>query len=157
MPQWAHYADNHRGICIEYVVENGYSIYPVLYESSRIDATSIIVNYLNQQDSPRDITENDGFLLLMFQGVVKHKSWSYENEFRILFPNLLKKEKGFSVPLVDIGLKINAIYLGIQISDIHMQQIAKVARNLQIKVYQMKIKCEATEYELGYEEVLLEG
>jgi len=47
MPMWAHYSNNHYGICIEYEVDNPLWLYPVSYETDRVCINSILTNTIN--------------------------------------------------------------------------------------------------------------
>lgn len=97
---WAHYADNNKGICIEYdlsilehddpVLEN---VYPIIYEEKRpfkIDVQEIAeivekqkwLNYDIQQDGEDNY--NALFQALPFF-LFKSKDWEYEKEWRIIY------------------------------------------------------------------------
>lgn len=73
---WSHYADYHKGICIEYVFNSS------LFNSAQTDSTIVSffkdVNYLDNIDSIKNGTNInllDGFF-------VKSRAWRYENELR---------------------------------------------------------------------------
>ncbi|MFA0570172.1 DUF2971 domain-containing protein [Vibrio gallaecicus] len=67
---WAHYANNHRGFCLEFDTSNDYF------------GRAWKVNYVNRINSIDilDFTEEDAFNSL----VTKTKEWSYESEFRVI-------------------------------------------------------------------------
>lgn len=51
LPMWAYYADNHRGLCMEYDLhslpdEINENIYPILYTEQRPEYTSLITDIL---------------------------------------------------------------------------------------------------------------
>lgn len=87
---WSHYADEHRGICIEYdfqyapkdVIEH---LYPVQYSDKRFTF-----------QNPTGINSHP-FLLLR-----KSKDWAYEKEFRLIY-----KESDF--PAKDHNIKLNCV------------------------------------------------
>jgi len=95
---WAHYAENHKGICIEYDFSGSTHILPYLHP----------VNYTNKVfriASSKDITA----LNLIAASLHKSVEWEYEKEWRInFFSKTLYPDKlnNVSVP------KPKSIYLG---------------------------------------------
>ena len=101
MPMWAHYGNNHSGICIEYELDR--SLYTddslmmldqVEYKSNRIAINSFIgkvsryykkispqgdmpLDNENLEDELEELTRRNYF--------TKHDSWAYEREWRILY------------------------------------------------------------------------
>ena len=76
---WAHYAQNHQGICVEYELlkfstELNFSLVPIIYSTERARLSSI------------DIGNTEPSSLAFFIGCLTTKSneWSYENEWRII-------------------------------------------------------------------------
>ncbi len=116
MPMWAHYSNNHTGYCIEFEIVNPITIYPVTYEKKRIGIASIITNYLKLASDvgKRIIDENNNeFLLyraiLQNSTMIKHESWSYENEYRVIIPMEDDLLEGHRMNLNTQGLKIKSI------------------------------------------------
>ena len=104
---WAHYADNYRGFCAEYDFneigdirnEEGlpvpFGLFPVQYDSTR---RSIV---------PTDVdihSATDLNYCVFLSMLCKHAEWSYEREWRALFP--FWKKSGSAL------VKPKAIYLG---------------------------------------------
>ena len=148
MPLWAHYANNHKGICIEYEVINCFKIYPVSYESQRMEATNLIVHYLTKSFEDRIKEVGDDFLILLLQSCMKHKSWRYEEEYRIITYNFKKQKYGDNVNLDNLGLKLNAIYLGYNIEGVHKQEMINIGKKLGIDVFQMEVNKHCSEFDL---------
>lgn len=77
---WSHYANNHKGLCVEYDME--YSgknkAKKIIYGGSRELKVSLIEKWLNQGVVPEEI-ENVCLL-------TKSKEWSYESEWRLFGP-----------------------------------------------------------------------
>ena len=76
---WSHYANNHKGMCIEYNLVDfnrvlGFTPIPVIYSKERNVLRKLRVNSLDQ-----DIM--DFFIKSL---VCKEDSWKYENEWRIV-------------------------------------------------------------------------
>lgn len=108
MPMWAHYASNHKGMSVEYDfssldAETDFSkqLFPVGYETNRYDITNLMK--LSFQDTP-----DMRVYLFYFLMQIKHKSWAYEKEWRIML-NADDKKSG----LVDCPVQPTAIYFGL--------------------------------------------
>ncbi len=76
---WAHYANNHRGICVEYdLLEINstlqFTAIPVIYSEERA-----CFNFFQQQG-----IENDTLKLFIQSLISKSPEWSYEKEWRII-------------------------------------------------------------------------
>lgn len=85
---WAHYANNHRGICVEYDLLQINSVLkftavPVIYSQERA-----CFNFFN----PENI-ENDTLGLFIQSLTSKSLEWSYEKEWRIIRENVACGEK----------------------------------------------------------------
>lgn len=129
---WSHYADSHKGFCIEYnfkKVKPKYKsfIFPVIYSDVKYDATNDVINKV----------ENN-FINPFF---VKSNVWKYEKEWRLIYPSERKDENKFNISFESI---IEAIYFGVNVEknrdfDEVKCEIIEWARNNKVKVYQMKI------------------
>ena len=100
---WSHYANNNKGICIEYKFRKvlhrvAKFIYPVLYVEKPIDVT--------------DMCENDEKIdLAVLNSVIsKYKDWEYEKEWRIVLYIGYESNKK-RIPVQSIP-KPTCIYLG---------------------------------------------
>lgn len=76
---WAHYANNHRGMCVEYdLLEISrvlkFTAVPVIYSQDRA-----CFNFVNLEN-----TSNDAVKLLIHSLTSKSPEWSYEKEWRII-------------------------------------------------------------------------
>ncbi|MBB6068183.1 DUF2971 domain-containing protein [Methanococcus maripaludis] len=126
---WSHYADSHKGFCIEYDFKNEHTdeelkqnLFPVLYREELFD----IVPYGLKNDDLNPLIE---IYLAMFKEI----SWKYEQEWRLIFP--MGKSESFSRR----GPTISAIYLGAKIDEENKQKLIEIARAKDIDVYQMEI------------------
>lgn len=79
---WSHYADQHRGICVEFDVSKlpPGALRKVVYGTSREVAASSIRNWL-REDSLQAREEIERACLL-----TKSTEWNYEEEYRLLGP-----------------------------------------------------------------------
>ena len=125
---WSHYADYHRGICLEYSFEEIKNIAPfcpVIY-------TDRFENLVNYVDIKQDEVSDDAIKLFM----TKSKDWSYENEWRIIDTLV---EDGAEKGRILKGLKPQKILMGCKISDTNKSKIVKIASKLHIPIANMKM------------------
>ena len=157
IPMWAHYADNHKGVCIGYDLKDfelgcEETCHPILYVHNS-DFTEDINNIDNDERNKLKVLE-EPFLK-------KSHDWSYEKEWRILIDKMKLKhtlELGFSSVMDKRGElcfikfpKPVSVFLGLNISDSDKQAIMKICENRGIMVYKM-IK-DNSKYNLGYVEI----
>lgn len=139
MPMWGNYADNHKGICIEYdftqlEVENPFSkyLFPVGYESNRYNITNILKGIIENKISHT-------VYLMFFLMMLKHDSWNYEKEWRIF--NLEDHEdntrKG---SLIECPIKPTAIYFGLNCCDEHIETISSIVDKDVTKLHKVQVK-----------------
>lgn len=154
MPMWGNYADNHRGICVEYDFnqissDNDFTkmLFPVAYEPKRYDLTGMLhKGYLSGFD-PLDSNN-----ILFFTMMMKHNSWKYEKEWRFLQPDVtflnsiltgkdiesdyIDAQKG---ELVDTPVNPTAIYFGQACSETDIADISSKFMNSETALYRMAI------------------
>ena len=129
---WSHYADKHKGICIEYDFssildspnEISMFLYPVNYQSVRVTLDENLLDKVDLKDIEKQ--GKDDLIKLFLQGLyTKHESWKYESEWRSI--SLLKIDnedaRKIKVP------KISAIYLGNKMGIQIKNQIFKILNN----------------------------
>ena len=96
--QWAHYANNHKGICVELELSNKEDAREVKYYSERLKSNLII-----DQSFPSK-------LLLS-----KFKHWEYEKEYRTIRDlNNFEKENGLYFQPFNEDMKLSKIIIGCQ-------------------------------------------
>jgi hypothetical protein len=157
MPMWAHYSNNHQGFCVEYNVLNPKVVYPISYEEDRFGLASIITTIfdLSNKIFKGEIDETNKefqwyMTLITHFGLIKHKSWAYENEFRIIQADQGGNNKGALVPTIKVGLDINAIFIGSQCSNENRDELIKIAQDLKVNIYEMYLDDEEPNYKLSY-------
>ena len=129
---WAHYANYHKGFCIEYDVKalpqtdfRSRFLYPVIYSDRLFDATPHFMKRVEHK--PVNI------LYLNMAALVKATDWSYEKEWRLLFGNgVLKDEQAYAMPTP------KAVYLGSHIESINQQTLIDICVKQKIPVQKMK-------------------
>ena len=101
---WSHYANDNKGICIEYDFSNCNHtklIYPVTYLEKPIDITSLC----------NGKKENDIKLAVLLSVITKCNVWSYEKEWRIIHGIYGGKELPDRTQIINMPTP-TAIYLG---------------------------------------------
>ena len=168
LTMWAHYAENHRGICVEYTKEellklssSGSDVlFPVYYSDEMQDFTEEFleagVQYL--PDLIESANSNDyhpyGNKLIEFGwenkyiqsfGSQKSTAWEAENEWRLIYPlpDTENKEKRL------LPVQISAIYLGTEISDEDAKMLKETVDTYAptISLYKMRIRPDRFELE----------
>lgn len=143
LPMWNHYANGHKGVCLEYDtteinnIININVLFPVKYVDKLPDGISL----MKAQDELR----MEYFLMH------KLRDWSYENEWRLIYNIVFwyKDPSEVSYEILKKGASIyfalpSKVYLGAKISDFDEEQIRKWCSEHRIPV--QKMKC--TEYGL---------
>ena len=127
---WSHYADFHKGFCIEYDTRKG-SIFsnalPVIYKKERYDAAKCLVEHTNKTS----ITPI----------LYKAKVWDYENEWRIIATDKHLSETNY---ILDMKNYITGIYLGAKAKeydkDNNINAIQEWGESNNIPIYEMKLQ-----------------
>ncbi|WP_186230886.1 DUF2971 domain-containing protein [Burkholderia gladioli] len=127
---WSHYADYHKGFCIEYDIKSVRAddhvsrfMYPVIYSERPFDAT---------QNMLQVGTAEFNNLYLNLAGLIKSKDWVYEKEWRLIFANgVLSKAQPWKMPLP------KAVYLGSHILSDNQARLADICASKGISIFKM--------------------
>lgn len=164
---WGHYADSHKGFCLEYDIssvlqdchnncsDNRYctqfmitpAIAPVIYRPERFDASSAFASMITNHLKDKCGIACDNFyydlLLPMKTLLTKSSAWSYENEWRLFRkdPNITNHQ-----PLINIQAK--AAYIGMKMSEGHKNLIKEICIEKNIPCYQMVPQYFNSSYEI---------
>lgn len=135
-PMWAHYADNHAGICIEYDLKN--------CKDSFLKTLCFPVDYVEKNDVTDDLISTfiygdfEELLFLLKVTTTKSKDWEYEKEWRIVFMETNKQYVDFYSDKHYAGfIKPNSIFLGLKIDEKVKQKIIDICKFRKINLYQM--------------------
>lgn len=167
MPMWAHYANNHRGFCIEYNIKNPTFFHPISYEGERAPANVAYMNCLSliTKEIKGTITDEEKIdsefynRLLSHNSTIKDIAWKYENEYRLLFPKEFANQfvkvtpKGVAIGNEVLGIEITGIYIGMSCDEKYKGELMQVGKELGVKVYEMYFNDKASKYKLNYKEV----
>lgn len=139
---WSHYADDHKGFCIEYdfnSLKKYFVPYPVVYSETR-----------PLLDDFYPVTKETIRKHTMISILTKDKKWEYENEWRVI-----KVPDDFTVisavDPIDLTIPITAVYLGANISPGNKAIILEIAKKRKISVKEMTLDNEA--YKLNIKEI----
>lgn len=100
--QWAHYADNHRGICFEFEIPDG------------------ILNEVSYLDHPIHINPNEPKWRdnLVKATLCKYKGWSYEQEYRVTIDlsseEVIVDDSGLKFVRIEKAFLPTKVYLGLR-------------------------------------------
>lgn len=134
---WSHYADSHRGICIEYdfsdISADAVQPMPVFYTNKRPKLP------WRASIAPTPENQSEAIIHFMKALLTKDELWSYENEWRLIVQS--------SIEVSDLNAPpIKCIYIGALCSEENKEAIKVAAKKLNIPVKQMKV--DRGEYEL---------
>lgn len=127
---WSHYADEHRGICIEYDLQDLYgniqftfnrAMYPVIYNRTLADVTQLAIDTIFKKSSKHVLN-----YVLIKPAVHKAIDWRYEQEWRIIFPRINTREIETPTP--------SKIILGSRISKVDEEWLRDLCEQKSIKV-----------------------
>lgn len=146
---WAHYADNHSGICVQYALldintQLGFSPIPVIYSKDKL-----CVDSLNLEAIGVDV-----YKILIGSTTTKSLEWSYEQEWRIIRDNIAcgdrwdAKKKG---ALLDM-ICPTSIILGCQADEETRRVFEEYCKACNVNLY--KMKKDDSQYRLNKEIVL---
>lgn len=172
---WSHYADEHKGICVEYdlkrLTEDKFDIlkhlYPVLYGKRRIIKKDISSLVESHKDLDRAIADNMVYegcealddILPLF--LTKGWAWEYEQEWRIIYTKKQMYEINDS-DLYSGNLEfpcISGVYLGYRIDPEIKKNIGEICQRCgspekPIALYQAKLDLQG--YDIRFEVVNIE-
>lgn len=143
---WAHYADNHRGICIEYDLVNT--------KNEIFKNLCFPIEYLEDYDLTRDIkysfNKNSFDLNLKIKPLLlKAKDWSYEEEWRIILDDSIKDFYPYE-PYIKF-LKPQKVYMGMDISKKDEKLIKNICKIKDIPLFKAII--DKDKYKFDFDEV----
>lgn len=141
LPMWSHYANNHKGICLEYnsdEIRNVYQrnkLFPVSYVDILPDVTYMMLN----KTQPR-------FSLFDYIALHKFADWNYEDEWRLIHdagswyygPEDVPKEYWNKGKVIQF-IKPSRIILGINIIEAHEERMREIAEIAGVPVTKAKL------------------
>ncbi|WP_291870534.1 DUF2971 domain-containing protein [Maribacter sp.] len=122
---WAHYADSHKGFCVEYDLE----LLANSYESFETFSFPVIYTKKPPEYGIRDINKTKTYQIVQKLAGYKSKRWSYEQEYRVV--------TGFygEHPYNPICLK--SIYFGLNMKEFEKEIMTKRLKGRNIQFFQI--------------------
>lgn len=132
---WAHYANNHRGMCVEYNLleinkQLGFSPIPVIYSVDRVCFRSINPDSINR----------DSLCALVESISSKSPEWRYEKEWRIIRDRAACGDKWDDIKkgaLLDM-ISPTSITIGCQAEDSFGREVSMHCQKNKINLYKME-------------------
>lgn len=141
---WSHYADNHKGVCVELNMSHVMGCLVNPRYGRIIHNVGVEVQYRDIIERPKYFKKEKDFV--NYQIATKSKDWEYEQEWRLYIVDPLHcyMRKNRVYPKLS-GECFEAIYLGVQMSEGDKREIIRLARTLNnnIKICQMGINTDA--------------
>ena len=147
---WAHYANNHQGYCVEYDLKKNFElcsmVLPVEYVNKKIDLTEMINSRLILARKNNDVKLLEVALEFcsIFLSCIKHTTWSYEEEIRLIYPKTFP-----GMPYFDAVA--DKIYVGSKCKEEYTNSLVQIGNSLNIDVYKMKVNRDKSDYKLDSE------
>lgn len=139
---WGHYGDKHTGVCIGFERPDN-DFYDLIYSKKRTkfplyDLACIISSYILTDENP-DINDKNIIKKGLQPFLTKSNDWAYEKEVRCLF-SMKSSDQFTSIGegkyLYIMPTSITEIYLGCKIDKDNKENITRIAKEKNIKVYQ---------------------
>ncbi len=145
---WGHYAESHKGFCVEYDLKSVMpqnqtirNLFPVIYKNSLFDITKIMAQIGRKEDFNN--------LYVIQAGIHKAADWEYEKEWRLMFHHRSPDEsQAYIMP------KASAVYLGSHISLTDAKKVLDICCSLGTPVFKMKHA--VNEFKMTYGKVVVD-
>jgi hypothetical protein len=145
MLMWSHYADNSKGVCLEYENED---YLDVQYSNKRgkfiISKVmyKILWYYHSREKEQKSEKEMTSFLIAITPFLTKSNVWSYEEEVRAIYSKnsmqIIEKDGQFFYKMK----RLISITLGYRVSEIEKCKFIEFSQKHKIRLYQMELSHE---------------
>ena len=146
---WAHYAESHAGMCVEYTLQGNWKgqVIPVTYVANRQSYDDEIKTWLeNKGQALEQMVKQRGMNGIQRRQMhscgkimyTKDSVWKYEKEFRIVTRNhtdiendmldSYKNQKGSLHKTKEFGLSLSKIYLGMNCTEENRNKIIETIK-----------------------------
>lgn len=134
---WSHYADKHKGICIEFEQEDDEDFYDVKYQEERqnLDLFEIMSRMLAYEYIGEKVDINISRIssLILAPFLCKSLEWKYEEEVRCIYSlsklndkiSLDKDNDGNDMYLYKMD-KISKVYIGFKMDDVKKERLIEL-------------------------------
>jgi len=161
---WSHYADNHKGFCIEYDIsslkESSFSLkehdfyknqskymdervklliigglFPVIYTANRVNIPKTKLNKIKLDEIGNPFHDSYIDSILYKTFIVKSAKWSYEKEWRLILDGDVCNYYDNKIPFP----YITRIFLGCKMNTQTIDTMIEIAEELGVKVLMMEM------------------
>ena len=133
MLMWAHYADSHKGFCVEYDIPTPdehninllQNLFPVIYSDERV---SVLNECLADLTCPT-VTEETMTAIYKYGLLTKSIDWYYQNEWRLIsLDDMLSKGNGYNCSF----FPISKVFVGAKMPEDKRVEIIKICNDLNL-------------------------
>ena len=134
LPMWAHYANEHKGFCVEYEIIDNSNFLPVLYVKNRLKTQGLFVQLINILFDNNNESVNAVLKFIMLLSSFKDESWSSEREVRAIFMNSkeVMSTKGKICSCKEIGVLPTKIFIGAKCSKENTELLTSIANEMNV-------------------------
>lgn len=126
MLMWAHYADSHKGFCVEYEIptpdEHNISLLqnlmPVIYSDERVSVLNECLADLNDSK----VSEEMVGAIYKYGLLTKSIDWRYQNEWRLISLDTMLTDEYYNCKF----FPISKVYIGAKMPDDRREEIIKI-------------------------------
>lgn len=129
---WSHYAKFHTGICIKYSILANEPVWEKGISDSHSRSLLDKVIYKEEPFVNKDVLSYQECFLY------KDKVWKYENEYRLLHYDCQQKGNFITIPLSALGLKIEAVYFGLNCSLTDRMKVKEALKEQDVEFYNIE-------------------
>ena len=129
MLMWAHYADSHKGFCVEYEIPTPdeqnitllQNLMPVIYSDERV---SVLNECLAGLNDPKVSDEMVG-AIYKYGLLTKSLDWKYQNEWRLISLDIMLTDENYNCKF----FPISKVYIGAKMPDDKREEIIKICNS----------------------------
>lgn len=129
MLMWSHYANEHKGFCVEYEIPNYnkddahlfHNLFPVIYSESRTSVLQYCINALTN----KDLTDDALWGMYKYGLLMKSMDWAYQDEWRLVsYDRMLSQDEEYNCKF----FKIKKVYLGAKMDRAERMKIIDICK-----------------------------
>lgn len=130
MLMWSHYANYHKGFCVEYEIPNYTkenatifnNLFPVIYSENR---TSVLPDCLNSLAN-QSLTDEELWNMYKYGLLTKSLDWKYQDEWRLIsYDKMLSQDSDYNCRFFDI----KKVYLGARMDKAERLEIINLCKD----------------------------
>lgn len=148
---WAHYADAHRGMCLEFTKPRDPSnVFSLAEKVQYVEALPELVSLEEWGDFTCGLGGPDLFKFIMSCLTHKGQDWSYEREWRVVLPQVVSDDLRFNLPFAK--QELTAVYLGLRAQDVDLYRLEAIREHRDTKFKIFRAKKNEAQFKLDFVE-----